>query len=199
MEQAAGNGEFLLHAARELGGQCLSLVGDLQLVEQWRDPLLRVGDAVQSSDEAKMLLDGEVIEEMRLVRNEGERLLGRNRVLLNVVTGNLDRACGRRNDAGQASQGGGLASAIRTNEAEHFSGVDGERDAVHRGEVAVISAERADVDHELSELVTAGGYFTTARRVRVAECPTPRRSSRASPSSRQGSSPLRLRKPRRLA
>ena len=45
-----------------------------------RDPLLRVGDLVESSDEAEVLLDGEVLEEVGLVRHQRQQRFGRHRV-----------------------------------------------------------------------------------------------------------------------
>ena len=86
MNQAAGDRELLPHPARQLRGQRTPLVGQLELGEKRRDPLDRVGNAVQSADEAEVLLDGQVVEELRLVGHERQRPLGVDRPLPEVGT-----------------------------------------------------------------------------------------------------------------
>src|SRR3954469_3149602 len=66
VQKAACNGQLLLHPARKLRGQGGTLLGDLELVEERADACFRVGHAIQPSDETEVLLDGEVIEQMRL-------------------------------------------------------------------------------------------------------------------------------------
>ena len=126
----------------------LALVGDLELVEQGRDARLGIRDVVQATDEAEMLLDREVIEEMRLVGNEGERLFRRDGVRLDVVA----RDASTVPSVGammpdEAAQRRRLAGAVRTDEPEDLPGADVERDSVDGGKVAVLAGEILDGDH----------------------------------------------------
>ena len=56
-------------------GSARRLSEQLELGEQRRDPRVDVGDAVQPRDEPQMLLDREILEQVRLVGNERERAL----------------------------------------------------------------------------------------------------------------------------
>ena len=61
------------------------LVGQLELGQQGREAALHVGHPVEPGGEAQVLLDGEVVEQVGLVRHEGEQPLGGDRVALQVV------------------------------------------------------------------------------------------------------------------
>ena len=72
VQQPAGDGELLLHPSGQLAGQGAPLVGQVQLLQQARDPGRRRRHAVEPADEAQVLLHREVFEEVGLVGNEGE-------------------------------------------------------------------------------------------------------------------------------
>src|SRR6187402_1714783 len=67
MQQAARDRELLLHAARQLGGQTLEAIGDLELLEQRQRDRFVIGDRIEARDEVQVLPDREVVEETRLV------------------------------------------------------------------------------------------------------------------------------------
>ena len=94
-----------------------------------------------------MLLDGQVLEEVRLVGHEGERGLGRHRVGGQIVTGHPDPSPARHGDPGQALEGGGLAGAVGADQPEDLPGPDLERQVLDRGELAVHLVEAFDLDH----------------------------------------------------
>ena len=75
VQEAAGDGEFLLHAAGEFAGELVGFVGDFEFLEQRFGEGLVVGDAVDPRDEIQVLADREVVEEARFVGEEGEGAL----------------------------------------------------------------------------------------------------------------------------
>ena len=85
---------------------------EIQLLEQSGNPCVDVGHSIEPADESQVLFDREVLEEMRLVRDEGQRRLGANRILSQVVARNPDRSGAGNDDSGHAPDGGGLARAI---------------------------------------------------------------------------------------
>ena len=66
-----------------------------------------------------------------------------------IVTADAHGAARGRNDAGQTAQGGGLARAIRADQADDFAGLDGKRKFVHGGEFAVKFGKTFNLDHAL--------------------------------------------------
>src|SRR5215470_13691080 len=94
-----------------------------------------------------MLLDGQIVEEMRLVGNEGERALRLDRIALNVMAGDQDGAARRRNDAGETAKRRGLPRSIGPDEPEHFAHADVEGERANGGERAVELPEISDLDH----------------------------------------------------
>ena len=93
-----------------------------------------------------MLFDGEVVEEPRLVGHEGEMPLRVDRIAAKVEAADADDAVGRRMNAGQRAQRGGLAGAVRTDQSENLAAFDGEGEILHRDEGVVIFREAGDLD-----------------------------------------------------
>ena len=79
-------------------GQRPFLARQLQFLDQLPRPPIEVVDGIQPCDQPQVLLDGQILEEMRLVRHEGQPALGGNRVGDDVVT--VDRRRCRRSAAG---------------------------------------------------------------------------------------------------
>jgi hypothetical protein len=117
VEQGAGDGQLLPHAARQLAGERAALVGELQLVEQRRHAARRVAHAVEARDELQVLLDGEVVEEVRLVGDEGELRLAATGSAARSTPATRTRPADGHEDAGAAAQRGGLAGAVDADEA----------------------------------------------------------------------------------
>src|SRR5450756_306261 len=84
VQQSAGDGELLLHAAREFGGQTAAPVEEFEFPEEGSYSLFRIGNGVESRDEAQVLFDGEIVEQVRFVRDEREGTLGADAIRLAV-------------------------------------------------------------------------------------------------------------------
>src|SRR5688572_12854107 len=146
MNEAAGDRELLPHAAGELSRQDLRLLRQLELLKQGRDALRRIGDTVQPSDEAEMLLDGEIVEEVRLVGDEREQRLCLHAIARDIMPADADGSARRDDDAREARQCRRLPGAVRADEPEDLPGRDTEREMVDRGEIPVELRELIDVD-----------------------------------------------------
>jgi small subunit ribosomal protein S20 len=79
-----------------------------------------------------MLLDGQVLEQVRLVRHECELALGGNGICNDVVAVDRDTAGGRAQNAGERPQGGCLARTVGTDESDDLAGAGFEREIVDR-------------------------------------------------------------------
>ena len=118
MQQAAGDGELLFHAARQFAGQRVPFVREFEFLQQFAADFFVIGHLINPRDEIQVLPDGEVIEQARFVGEKGELFLGGNRVADDVVAADAHGAARGRNDAGEAAQRGGLARAVRADEAD---------------------------------------------------------------------------------
>ena len=106
--------------------------------KQLRGPRLALGlaDAEEIGVEADVLVDGEIFVETEALRHVAERVLGALGIADDIAAGDGCLACIGRHDAGQHAQGGRLACAVRTDQAEDFAGthVEAERiDGAHAG------------------------------------------------------------------
>ena len=147
VQEAAGDGEFLLHAAGEFAGELVGFVGDFEFREKRFGEGLVVGDAVDPRDKIEVLADGEVVEEAGFVGEEGEGAFGGDGSGGEVVAGEADGAGGGGDDAGEAAEGAGFARAVGADQAEDFTRLDGERQVVDGGEGAVAFGETGDRNH----------------------------------------------------
>jgi hypothetical protein len=187
VEERAGDGQLLPHPARELAGEGAALLRELQLREQRRDARGRVAHPVEAGHELQVLLDGQVVEEVRLVGDEGELALGRDGVGGEVHAGHAHAPRRGDEDAGAAAERGGLAGAVGPDQPDDLPRVDRERDAAH-GEGAVVAlAQRADVEQR-----RGGGRRGGRARVGHAANEAPRPGGRAGRGAR---APRRPRRP----
>ena len=99
MEQAAGDGQLLFHAARELAGQLIDPIRHFQLGEQAPSDFLIITDLVDSRGEREVLLHREVIEQPRFVGEKGELAFGAEGIGGQLFAGDAHRAARGRNDA----------------------------------------------------------------------------------------------------
>src|SRR5439155_22564068 len=132
VQQSARDGELLAHAARQFGGQCLPLLAELELLEEERDPRWRVDDSIQPADEPQVLLDGEIVEQLRLVWNESEPPLGEHRLRREIVIGNADATASRRDDSRDRPQGCRFTCSVRSDEPEYLARRHREREILYR-------------------------------------------------------------------
>ena len=129
-DQAAGDDDLLPHAARQFAGQRPLFPCQLQFVDQRPRAAIEVLDAVEPRDEPQMLLDGEVLEEVRLVRHERQSSLRRDRVGDDVMTVDRDAAGRGSQNAGERTQRGRLPRAVRTDQSDDLAAGGRERKVV---------------------------------------------------------------------
>jgi hypothetical protein len=108
---------------------------------------LVAGEATHVRDEIEELPRRHFTVAGRAFRQVTQRLLGLDRLGLHVVAADGRAARGGRQEAGEHLHGGGLARAVRPEEAQHLPGLDPEADAVHRGEAAIPFAQLLCFDH----------------------------------------------------
>jgi hypothetical protein len=65
---------------RQLGGKGVRAVGELELVQQRLGPRVAVGHAVESRRQRHVVARGQVVEQARLVGDEGHPALGLDRL-----------------------------------------------------------------------------------------------------------------------
>ena len=147
MQQAAGNGQFLFHAARQLAGEQIFLVRHFQFFEQASADLLIIGNLINPRGKRQMLLHRKVIEQPRFIGEKGKLPFGGNRIGGQVFPGDAHGSAGRGDDAGQAAQGGGFARAIGPDQTHHFARSHGKREIADRGELVVQFGQALDFNH----------------------------------------------------
>src|SRR6266850_292589 len=137
MQQPARDSELLFHAAGEFARQSVFLVSQLQLFEQYTGDSFIVAYLVDPGGKREMLLDRQIIEKPRLVGEEREQSFRWDRIQANVVAANAYDASSRRNDAGEATHGGGFPRAVWADQPDDFAGLHGKGKLVYRDEFAV--------------------------------------------------------------
>src|SRR5262249_22820271 len=137
MQQAAGNREFLFHAAREFAGERLSLFRQLQFVKQSIAQRFVALDFVDASDERQVLFDSQVIKKPWFVGEKGQLLLGLEGPFGKRVAANPNRSTRRWNNSSQATQGGGFTRAVGADQPDNLSRLDTEGQVANGDEIAV--------------------------------------------------------------
>src|SRR5207245_1392758 len=94
-------------------------------------------DAVQARNEAQMLLDSKVLEEMRLVRHEREAALRFDRIQDYVVAVDEDASGGWAQNASKRPERRRFSGAVGADEPDDLAGSDLERKIVDRREISV--------------------------------------------------------------
>jgi hypothetical protein len=93
-----------------------------------------------------VLLDREILEQLRLVGNERELLLRLNRLGRKRMAGDGNASSRRRDDSGNGPERCRLSGAIRPDEAEDLTGRDAEREILDGDEIPVQLCEGVDDD-----------------------------------------------------
>ena len=137
VEDGPGHHEPLGHAAGQRVDRRLGPPAELELLEQ----LVRGlpggfgAHAEQPPVEVQVLPDGELAVQGVLLGDDPAELLGQRGVSRDVDVGDERPAGGRDHAGGEDAGRGGLACAVRAEEAEDLTGLDVEVELVHRGEV----------------------------------------------------------------
>jgi hypothetical protein len=93
-----------------------------------------------------MLLDREILEELRLVGNERELPLRQHRLGGKQMTGDGNAPSRWRDDSGDGPERRRLAGTIRPDEAEDLTGRNAEREILDGDEIPVQLCEGVDDD-----------------------------------------------------
>ena len=152
-------------ALRELAAVAVGHVVDVGALHHRRDalaPLLR-RHALDAGDEVEVLAHRHVRVERRRFRQVAGAALGFDRVREDVEPGHRRLAFGRRHVAGQDPHRGGLAGAVRPEEAEDLAPLDTKTDVVHGRDPAVAFGDVLDLDHRSLQRSIIRAAGTTIR------------------------------------
>ena len=144
-------------------GSACRLSSSSSFRQERSDACRGVCHAVETGDEAEVLVDRQILEQLWLVGNECERGFGPPRIRRQVGAGHPHAPAARNDDAGQAPECRCLTRAIRPNETHDLAGRDRERQVVDCDEITVELREAGDFDHasnlEVKE-TDRGPYWT---------------------------------------
>ena len=137
VEDGPGHHEPLGHAAGQGVDRRLGPPAELELLEQLVGGLPGGlgAHAEQPAVEVQVLPDGELAVQGVLLGDDPAELLGQRGVGRDVDAGDERPAGGRDHAGGEDAGRGGLACAVRAEEAEDLPGFHVEVELVHRGEV----------------------------------------------------------------
>ena len=96
VQQAAGDGQFLLHPPRQFSRQQIDLVRHLEFFQQATAGFEVVGHLIDSRREHQMLPHREVIEQTRFVREKGQLALGFDGMAGEILAGDASGTRRRR-------------------------------------------------------------------------------------------------------
>ena len=138
VQQREQQRELLLGAARVVLGVEPKLVGHAQTHDQRVEAIERRPDIepVHRRAQLERLETGQVGIVDRLVRHEADQTLGRDAIVEGVEVADPDDAVRRLEDPHQQPKERGLAGTVRTEQAAHLAGRDGERHVPEREPVA---------------------------------------------------------------
>jgi len=130
VHQAARDGDLLLHSAGQLTRERMLFAGELQLLNQVPRTTPGVADLVDPRHELQVFPDGQILEQLWFIGNEGQVPLGVYRRADDVVAVDRDRPRCRRLNANHAAKRGGLAGAVGPDETDDLPRRRVEREAV---------------------------------------------------------------------
>src|SRR4030095_6320217 len=121
-------------------------------------------DLVKPGGKLEMLTDAKVVEQSWLVGEEGELPLGSEWAGREVLAGDLDRALCGWDDSGEATQRGGFACAVGSDEPANFAGLHRDGRVPNRRKDAIELGQRLDVYHR------RGGNVQNGAGLGIADC-----------------------------
>ena len=143
MQQGAHQRQLLLHAAGEIRGLALAERLHARHAEQALDQRLALGlrDPEQVGVEVHVLVDREIAVESEALGHVADLILDGVELASHVVACHPGLAFGGIQQAAQQAQRGGLAGAIRTDQAEDFAARDFEVEMVDRRQFAEAASQ----------------------------------------------------------
>ena len=146
VEHAAGDLEAAPHAAGVGADDGVAAVPEVDDAERFFDArgVLFAGHVVDVGVEAHVLVGGEAVVEGRVLEDEADGLADGVPLGGDVVAGDSGAAGGRAHEGAEDVDGGGLAGAVRAEEAEYLALLHLEADVVDGGKGAEAFAEAGD-------------------------------------------------------
>ena len=119
----AGEREALLEAERQVLGVGVQIVLEVERLDHRRDlvALARAAEPIDAGEEFQILPDAEIAIEREFLRHVAEPVARVRRGAAQVEAGDAALAAGRLEQAAQHFEGGGLARAVRAEQAEDLA------------------------------------------------------------------------------
>ena len=148
MDGGARQRDALLPATRQRARELLPAVGEPRAREHRVDPRApgSQGHAVDARIEGEVLEDGEVLVEAEALGHVADALLDALGLPHDVAARDGPAAAGGIEDAAEHPDEGGLAGAVRAEDAEDLPAADVERDVAHGDELAEAARQVRRVD-----------------------------------------------------
>jgi hypothetical protein len=161
VEQGGGDQDFLPHAfgiGIEAGH---AVAGEAEGFQDVADAGLQgiFGDVVEAAAEFEEFLPGEAIEKHRGFRHVADDLFDVDGLFRERQTGYGDGSGGGDEDAGDELDGGALAGAVGSEEADDLAFVQGERDLVQHLGAVVAENDLLELDDGIGQSGGASGLF----------------------------------------
>ena len=150
VDHRAGQRQALLLAAAHRAGQLLLPILEVVVLEQFVDARAasRLGDVLHRGEEFQVLAHAQVLEQRELLRHVADAAAQCLGLLRDAQAQHFDLAFGRRQQAAQHADGGGLARAVRAEEAVDVRARHGQVDVVDRDQRAEALGQPARADGE---------------------------------------------------
>ncbi len=147
VQVGAADGRLLPHSPRQFPRRRIPLGRQLELLQERRGRSREVGHAIGRRNEVQMLPDRQGIEKVRIVRHEGQLLLGGNGILHDVMSADQKPSAAGLEDTGHRAERRSLPRPVGTEHAEDRPGGDLEREILHRQGLAVAFRETGYGNH----------------------------------------------------
>ncbi len=162
MQQAGGERQALLPAARQRARQLVAAVVQAEPLQRRLDPLVAAVEAEDPRGELQVFLDGQVLVEPELLRHIADVALDFVGLLDDVVAKAGAAAGIRLQQAAQHADAGGLAAAVGAEEAVDLPARHLQRQIMHDRLAVETLAQALDVDGERGAHDPAPGIGRTS-------------------------------------
>ena len=146
MQEARGEREALLPAARKRAGKVVAAFGELEAGERLVDVAPALGHAVHAGDEVQVLAQGQILPERKPLRHVADVTLDLFGLAQNIVTETRSLSAVRSQQSAEHAYRRGLAAAVGTEKTEDFSSPHRQREIPDRVVVAEVLVQASHVD-----------------------------------------------------
>jgi len=146
MHDAGGKRQSLLPAAGQRACELAAARGETEVLQRRVDELRNRLQAIEPRHEFEVLGDRQVLVERELLRHVADFALDQQALAADVVAKHLTLALVGRQQAAHHADGGGLARAVGTKEADDLALRHAHRHVIDHGPAAEALDEPADLD-----------------------------------------------------